>query len=553
MSIKLRALMGVSSLAALALAGAAHAGDIWGGGSTLIAPYHWQMAYCYGTNLPNPGDGAEFKTPPGTAFSLTPAPNCSTRTPTGFATSNTVHYALTGSGLGAAGVYSHDRSRYGVTAWTGDVQYGLSESALGSTEVGYYDNGTPGAGGPTPTVFQGITLKTPASGANQYDVPKPKYGPLVQFPVAVAPVALAYDPIYKKVKNADGTVSEYRFNVKFPRTGGGLHLDATTYCKIVNGQITDWNDPAITALNNNFSLQDTTDTGTFSVPIELVGRSESSGTTQVTTRHFAAACGSLTGNAFIVTAGESTLPVAVRGNPVGGAPVLGKFTLATGSGGVAGYVSFSDVPTTTGQVITRGRLGYVGADYALPASANNGLPYTLFTADLKNAAGAYRPPASTNATSAFSGQRAPESNSSGNYDATQTDWGSRSNAYDWVRLTSNSSTASLANPTPALAYPIVGTVNFLGYTCYNSSAKVDTIRTASVGAAPGYINYWFANPAVLTNAGLAPLPGTWQTAITETFLTPTTATSALNLYFDTAHAGGTTGNSACSVSTIVGA
>jgi ABC-type phosphate transport system substrate-binding protein len=536
MSIKLRALMGVSAVAAMAMAGAATAGTIYGGGSSLIAPYHRQAADCYGADL-------ALIIPPGGSVTVAPFPGGCTSP-----TTNSVWYAQTGSGTGIKGIYSHDPVLYGdigpaagVQNWSNGVQYGLSETALLDADVTVYNSGG---------TVQGVTVSA-TPGAGQYPIPATKYGALVQFPVAVAPVALAYDPIYKKVNNA-GTVTSYAFKVdpSFARSNGGLRLDAATYCKIVNGTITNWNDPAITALNNNTSLKDPADPAAFNVPIELVGRKDSSGTTQVTTRHFAAACGT-TGNAFTAVNGTSTLPASTQGPDVGGTPVAGKFTLAAGSSGVAAYASFSAAPAT-GATIVQGRLAYVGADYALPAAATNGLPYTLYTASLKNAAGSYQAPTGAGATNAFAANRPPQTavGATGNYDTTQTAWGVRTNPADWVRV------GGLANPTPATAYPIVATVNFIGYTCYAGAAVADTVRTPTGGATPGYLNYWIDNATVdgasgiLNSAGLAPLPQVWQNAISNTFLVPNASTSPLNLFIDVA---GTGANSTCNAAGVTGA
>jgi len=525
MSIKLHAMMGVSALAAAALGGVAQAQSIYGGGSSLVAPYQRQVADCYGVDRPLYSRGTPPTTIPVSAF-----PGC----PTALSTSNTVDYLSTGSGTGIAAVYSHDPLRYGdVDPAAGtqnfpSVQYGLSETALSNADVTTYNSGG---------VIQGVTLTATPSGANQYAIPEPLYGALVQIPVAVAPVALTYDPVYKKVADAAGAVTAYRFavNAAFARSNGGLRLSQATYCKILNGQITDWNDPAITADNGGTSLKDPADPAAFSVPIELIGRSESSGTTQVTTRHLAAACASLAGNAFTATAGTSTLPATQIGNVAPGAPITGKFTVANGSNGVAAYVGFTAAPAPSA-TLTQGRLGYVGADYALPNSSTNGLPYALFTADLQNAAGAYRAPTGANATTAFGANRPPETatGTSGAYDPAQTAWGVRTNPADWTRV------GNLANPTPATAYPIVATVNWIGYSCY-TPANADVVRTSSAaGSATGYLNYWFddaivdtSSPNILTRAGLAPLPAAWQNAIKNTFLTPTTTgtnpTAPLNL------------------------
>ena len=122
----------------------------------------------------------------------------------------------------------------------------------------------------------------------------------------------------------------------------------------------------------------------------------------------------------------------------------------------------------------------------------------------------------------------------------------RSNPADWVRV------GDLANPTPATAYSIVGTVNFIGYTCY-APALVNTLRTPSGGTTPGYLNYYLDDTlidgasGILASAGLAPLPPGWQTAIKATFVAPTAATTPLNLFISAAGAGAT--NSTCTSAT----
>src|SRR3546814_19751333 len=109
---------------------------------------------------------------------------------------------------------------------------------------------------------------------------------MIQFPSLVAPVTIAFDPVYKKVRNADNSVTEYSFNLRFPRAdgSGGLRLDQDTVCKIFNGQITNWNDPALKALNGNQDLKDPSDTAAFDVPLQIVGRADSSGPRSLWTR-----------------------------------------------------------------------------------------------------------------------------------------------------------------------------------------------------------------------------------------------------------------------------
>jgi len=83
------------------------------------------------------------------------------------------------------------------------------------------------------------------------DIAKAK-GPVVQVPLAQAPVTVAYN---------------------LPSVTGGLHFDGETIGKIFAGLITTWNDPAIKALNPGITLP--------SIPIAVVHRSDASGTTNI--------------------------------------------------------------------------------------------------------------------------------------------------------------------------------------------------------------------------------------------------------------------------------
>ncbi len=125
-----------------------------------------------------------------------------------------------------------------------------------------------------------------------------KAGPAIQFPKFVIPVALAYNPEYGQKTTGLGTVS-LTFNVKVPQSvygvvAGGLRLNKSAYCKIFNGEITNWNDPALKTLNSNTALKNANDDQTRwdneGVPIRLIGRADRSGGTDVTTRALAAQC-----------------------------------------------------------------------------------------------------------------------------------------------------------------------------------------------------------------------------------------------------------------------
>jgi len=145
-------------------------------------------------------------------------------------------------------------------------------------------------------------------------------GKLIQIPLYVLPVAVAYNRAYA-YKASDST--PLYFNVQGEATAtvggvastkiGGLRLSKVAYCKIFNGNITNWNDAAIAATNWQVdakgapviskttkkpvlvALFDTTnDTATRwaseGAPIRLVGRLDKSGTTDIFSRHLNNAC-----------------------------------------------------------------------------------------------------------------------------------------------------------------------------------------------------------------------------------------------------------------------
>jgi ABC-type phosphate transport system substrate-binding protein len=522
--------------------------DVYGGGSSLVAPYARQAMDCYA--LPTQ---LIFKGTPPTFVSETPfnyvnpphSQDCST---THIKSDRTIHYISTGSGTGIAALFSHDPTKYGFvdagqTQYFPEVYYGLSDAGLASSDVAIYNGGG---------VEQGVTVVAPGvtPGVGEYGNPLQLFGPMIQFPASIDPVAVAYDPVYKKVFSS-GTVTKYKLNIHFTRTdgSGGLRLDATTYCKIFNGQITNWNDPALKTLNGNKSLEDPADptpAGSWSVPLQIVGRMESSGTTSIFTRHLANVCASLAGNAY--ADGNTLLPSALIGptydktqinnSPAG--ETLGKFTVANGSDGVSKYVAFTTDPTSDTPTIIQGRVGYVGPDYALPAVlTTNANTYGLNTASLKNTSGQYEAPTGKAAQAAYKVLSPPQSDPTGHYDSSQP--GNRADPSQWVQ--SPSKTSALANPTTSGAYPIVGSTNFLGYTCYKVGGQETTLDNF-VNWYVGALTVTDGTNGILAKAGLAPLPPNWRTAIKETF---TSDPNGLGLKFAKV---GTAG--ACSVAGVKG-
>lgn len=573
--MKLMMLSGACALS-LGFASSANAADtkVYGGGSSLISAYMVQAFNCYG----NPQQ--LIIRSPLSLKTINPFNYVGTQgTPQDCSTTHVVgnadlFYDSASSGVGIAGFFSHDPAStapngYGdIDPNTGGEQdmaaisFGMSDAGLSSTDVGFYNSGNDDQG-PTNTCTvkeQLVCVVAPGETAHPpttYPNPAEHYGAMIQFPASVDPIAFAYDPTYKKVTSGDGaTTTSYHFNIHFAHAdgSGGLRLDKAAYCTIFNGTfatggdgpITNWNDKRLKKLNGNVSLADPTDpnAGSFSVPLQIAGRGDSSGTTSIFSRHLAHVCGTLginlTGNQY--ADGATTLPVSLQGGTYDGTTatgvVLGKFTLATGSGNLAKYVAFTAVPAA-GQTLVQGNLAYIGADFVAPANSVNGTnAFNLNSADLKNENNKYVAATGTAAAAAFGSIAPPQSDASGHYDLSSCSGPTakcRVHPYDWVEPVSK--TSLLAAPSAKGAYPVVGTTNVLLYSCYNS-AKVAKVMK-------GFFGWYTANAVVqevpdglLTKNGLAALPKPWRTAILETFVNNN---SGLNLNLQAGGTGTCTG------------
>jgi hypothetical protein len=175
----------------------------------------------------------------------------------------------------------------------------------------------------------------------------------------------------------------------------------------------------------------------------------------------------------------------------------------------------------------------------LNTGANN---YGLNTATLKNSKGQFEAPSPATALKAFGTILPPQSNANGTYCESCQSNGLRSQPYAWVQPITNAS--PLGNPTESGSYPIVGTTNFLGYTCYATSASLAAVNGYNVYLNTKPIND-DAKAGILATAGLAPLPSNWRTAINGTFMS-----NSNNLGLNFGLAQSTAG--ACSVSGVVG-
>lgn len=345
------------------------------------------------------------------------------------------------------------------------------------------------------------------------------------------------------------------------------------------------------------------------VPVRLVGRLDKSGTTDIFTRALAAQCPSTSyvvhaetlpynhndaslpdftsvradsglrpaatdanasnnaaptrvGNNYFNRATGTILAVSggLSSNPAAGdTNGTGRFLVADGSGGVvAAIVAAPDFASASDStVLLNGKIGYVSADYINGSPTGN---TGLFAAAVQNAAGNYVLPSAPRATEAFGSVRAPQADASGAFQAADgrtttrptyqgggtTVAVTRDNPLAWYNVL-YSSTNGLQNPL-GTGYPITGTTQFLGYTCYKSDTggdnaagirnflkyNVDFSATDSTGAnRTGIFTHaagtQLSNSGLLARSNIAALPASWATPIAETFL-DTSDPQALDLY-----------------------
>lgn len=549
-------------------AGAAQAVTIYGGGASLPAPYFRQAADCWGDRLDIAFRGraqttriADFN------YLGTPAFNCATTT---VSPGNAVSYISTGSGRGILAYYA--KTANAPVDWLGSpppsipdpnggihpspfynfkVNYALSETALGIDRVG-------GDAGPLTDVYHAggviqegsvvLQVNGPSNPAGTYPNPRNTYGRAIQVPILVAPVVISFDPIYKKTADANGAITEFRYRYSGQRAdnSGGLRIKRDAMCRIYNGdqvpeplRIDNWNEIPSSGNPDGANRANAAATGftqlvdrstspldpevQLDVPLQIVGRSDASGTTSIWTRHLAAVCDTyLTEPVNQYNDSTSTLPATLIGGvynkatpnfPPAPGEVLGKYTIADGNDGVAQYLDFTQVPAN-GTSIKQGRIGYNGADFVLPYVLNTGQnAFGLNSANVQNSSlTAFVAPTPQTAANAYSvaGAVVDPANPA---------------ARDDGFVQRSSETAPVADPAIASGYPIIGTTNGLFYQCYAVSGEASVVR--------GFLNWYFTNAVVnnttngiLARAGFSPVPTATRTAIVANFLSNS---SGLNL------------------------
>lgn len=266
----------------------------------------------------------------------------------------------------------------------------------------------------------------------------PNSGISVQIPVVTFAVTLPY--------NSTGLTIPSR----------GLRLSTETYCGILNGNITNWNNSRITADNGQAVA-----TGS-GVPIRVVRRADSSGTTATLSAHLEAVC---------------TSPYNWNRGVGNTVSWPSSFISATGGSGVISTIRAN-----------RGAIGY--AENATRLAGTPALPAAV----LQNRANAYITVSSSGVSTAFSG-------------ATDTDPA-------LARIA-----VSVTNPSGSTAYPIVGTNYLLFYDVYSSNAVATGIRNFITWA------FGSSGDSIATSKGYAPLPSSLKTSarnIVNTYVDTTT-------------------------------
>lgn len=501
-------------------------------------------------------------------------------------------YVATGSGTGRAWWRTFVNQLDGTPgkinpfgAWT-NVSFAFSDAPASASDLAAYD-----------------------AGANN---PNNHAGAPIQFPLYVLPVAVAYNPVYARYRDGGNGVIDLTLQVNpaYVTTDdngnptGGLRLTRNMYCQIFNGYITNFNDKAFADTGTKKSLKDPKDPSarwtSNGAPIRLVGRLDNSGTTDVFSRHLAAACTGQSGvgvNKF--TTNAEALPFdtsssidlrqfrsdtayfpgstktfagtvqslsgavfvrAAGGNPARidttfGTEKTGLFMVADGSSGVRDAVNYQVDPTADQTIVLNGKVGYIGADFVKPAPGA-----ALFSAALQvNGSGkAYASPTATDALAAFGKTTLPPqtTSTSGKYDPSDKRTGprrdgqagtvpvDRANPLHWTSVLYSDPANNLA--LPKFGYPITGTTQYLGYTCYADDADrlaVDLMLTTFTsekvgdstkkGVVSSDLVTGTSNKALglVAQLGLAPMPTAWQAAIHDTFLVAdSTALGKRNLW-----------------------
>jgi ABC-type phosphate transport system substrate-binding protein len=376
------------------------------------------------------------------------------------------------------------------------INFAASESQLTAANIAAY-----GYNGATPGTFVNPVPLAATLRVN---------GPALQVPLAGTPVLVSYNPA-----GLDGAGA-----------GDRVQLSARSYCGIFQGTITNWNDASITADNGGTSV--TAGIPGNSLPIQVVVRVDSSGTSNVFSSRLRAQCTAL---GFPWTAGSGGLPAWVppvlrgQGN-VGVASVVDGDSNGTLTDGGA-TVPYSDGGLCAGLDLAPGcgRVGYNSPAAIEPVVSNgvfsallqdrpstqDGNPATNTFVDgtvlttLNSAINAVRPPCAP-------GLNPPQC--TGAPDAF-------TNPLNWSALQGDPANGILEDieyPNLAGSYPVVGFAFYFTYSCHQFQNVAQGLRDFWRQITNRVAPY---NPALWNDFGFI-FPSTFQTrAIAQLMLIDT--------------------------------
>jgi ABC-type phosphate transport system substrate-binding protein len=485
-NVRLALLAGVAVVGSFGLIESANAQTtptqaIYSGGGTLASLAYRQLFDCWAVpigplSIPVPGCTNSNGNISGGTVQILYAPVGSGAGKRAFANHNGTNNATLGLGTPAASntvPYSSTTFPFAPSGYP-NFHFAGSDDVLTLTDVALYNSN----GGPA------------------------NYGAILQIPAFSTTVAIPFNG-----KDGNGNALTI---VNSTPTGGssGLNLSRKAFCGIFSGHITKWNNPILTALNGGTPL------GTGNITV--VHRSDSSGTTFLTSNALIAQCAGVFGpnnetdptpalyefiytdrlaplaqcNVAIPVRGTNSINWPDLGNDQCGQPIASRNSgggtyLTASASGSAGVVS-----TVTS---TNGAIGYVSPDFVQLPPSTTGLPAANLESqfDIDNNTGAFQPPTPTGASIAMSAANP-------NFDPTTI-----VNPINWSRQ------GVVPNPLLPKSYPISGFTWFDYYQCY---------RSADLSAIQGYLTYHYSDPSagtILAQNGFAPIPSNWLSSVSD--------------------------------------
>jgi ABC-type phosphate transport system substrate-binding protein len=270
---------------------------------------------------------------------------------------------------------------------------------------------------------------------------------------------------------------------------------------------------------------------------------------------FAGTTNTVSGDYFNGTAIVNLNPGVTISAAPAGAVGSGLYIVTNGGGNLAKLLSLPADYTLNG-VKLNGKIGYISADFVQPSID---APGGLVAASLTINGSTFVVPTILNALKAFNtagGTLAfnpPQSDSTGAYVAGTADTrvvslpgsgtgnATRANPIAWTDVLYQSGN-TLAQP--AAGYPITGTTQFFGYTCYATAGNrqavaellgtlLGEVRKDASGSAINAMTFNATSAVaagILDQSNIGIMPKAWQVAINNTFLSSTADAGSLGLW-----------------------